>query len=633
MKKYIYHIFTALSALLLLASCQQEEEIVFQKPTLKVVSSDVIFGVEGGQGTIVVQADAAVSVTSERPWVQTSVSGNTITVTVTETNLSHMSRYSRLTITDGSSETYVTVHQYGEIFDGLALEDGTVPKEGATMIFKYLSNLPVQMSADVDWVHFEAVEDEKEGKLMKITFDANPGLTRFAHVSFTAGTNSGTAEFIQWPTPTQVTAGWDVSITDGVYDFPNQIDQVTLTVPNESQLYEFQLVGKEVIKDDSKMGEKAMEIAADTWAELKAAMEQGTVHSPGEFLMAGLFSEQLENLPRSIWAIVILYDDRGIPTGEYYYKDLQVPDRGPVKQVVDGWDITHSDGTYVHPTQTDEFTITPKAGYEDVKYIATLVKKSDVADVEDYAFTNFAMSTREEILAKVASGELPSFEAGLRSGTTTISVDDTLGDVYIVVVAFGDNKFYTGDYQFAEFTLVDLQPAYYKWVGTWTVSGKTMGGVDVTEDWTISIDEDDTALSTLTIRGMNSHTTASIVAADGDKMKLDYDKETGAIKLYGQNGTNTFTYSSYGTCYLSVQPQYTKNGGESFTRVTGSPLVFTAVFNEAGEVEMTPGTRTTGGVTYPYVQFRLYLITEENKTYSLGATSGSVPLPLNMVRK
>ena len=59
MKKYIYPIFAALSALLLLSACQEEKEVVVKKPVLKVVSSDVIFGVEGGQGTIVVEADAA----------------------------------------------------------------------------------------------------------------------------------------------------------------------------------------------------------------------------------------------------------------------------------------------------------------------------------------------------------------------------------------------------------------------------------------------------------------------------------------------------------------------------------------------------------------------------------------------
>ena len=119
MKKYIYPIFAALSALLLLSACREEKPVEVKKPELKVVSSDVIFGVEGGEGTIVVEATGTVTVTSERPWVQTAVNGNTITVTVSELNPSPESRYSRLTIQAGSSVAYVTVHQYGEIFDGV----------------------------------------------------------------------------------------------------------------------------------------------------------------------------------------------------------------------------------------------------------------------------------------------------------------------------------------------------------------------------------------------------------------------------------------------------------------------------------------------------------------------------------
>ena len=142
-----------------------------------------------------------------------------------------------------------------------------------------------------------------------------------------------------------------------------------------------------------------------------------------------------------------------------------VPDRGPVKTLVDGWDIVHTGGTFEQPNQTDVFTVTPKAGYEDVKYIATVVKKENTPSVEDFAFTTFAMETREEILAKVASGELPNFDAGLSTGTTTLTAENMVGDVYVVVVAFGDNQFYTGEYQFTEIAVPDITPAYYKWLG------------------------------------------------------------------------------------------------------------------------------------------------------------------------
>ena len=229
MKKYIYLIFAALSALLLLSACRREQPVEVKKPALKVVSSNVVFGVEGGEGTIVVEADGTVSVTSERPWVQTSVNGNTITVTVSELNPSPQSRYSRLTIQAGSEKTYVTVHQFGEIFDGMKMEDVTVASAGTTMRYGFKANMSVDVTADQPWVHCE-MDEENEGVLV-VTVDKHEGFgTRFANVSFTAGTHSGSMKITQEPTYGAV-SGWTVEDTDGRFVFPDQIDVIEVTPP------------------------------------------------------------------------------------------------------------------------------------------------------------------------------------------------------------------------------------------------------------------------------------------------------------------------------------------------------------------------------------------------------------------
>ncbi|MBR6883641.1 MAG: BACON domain-containing protein, partial [Bacteroidales bacterium] len=231
MKKYIYLIFAALSALLLLSACQREKPVEVKKPALKVVSSNVVFGVEGGEGTIVVEADGTVSVTSERPWVQTSVNGNTITVTVSELNPNPQSRYSRLTIQAGSEKTYVTVHQFGEIFDGMKMEDVTVASAGTTMRYGFKANMTVNVTADQPWVHC-AMDEENEGVLI-ITVDKHEGFgTRFANVSFTAGTNSGSMKITQEPNYGTV-SGWTVEDTDGRFVFPDQIDVIKVTPPSD----------------------------------------------------------------------------------------------------------------------------------------------------------------------------------------------------------------------------------------------------------------------------------------------------------------------------------------------------------------------------------------------------------------
>ena len=638
MKKYLHIILTALAVLPFVA-CQEEEEVF--KPEVKDITvrsvRNLVFLPSGGSGAITVDCTSSFTATSDKSWCTVSVSGNEVAVAATA-NLSLESRYATILLKTAQSSQTVVVEQLGEVLDGLNLVDETISETGKTFIYQYSSNIAVQMSSDKDWIHFEMVEDEDDnGTYVKVTVDPNPGLTRFATVTYTAGSRSGSAEFMQYPTPTQV-SNWDVSITDGAYVFPNQTDEVTVTPPNASTLYEFVLISKDQIQNEAGIGEDAVTRAFVTWTGIQEKMESGEISSPGDALQSGSFSETHENLPRSIWAVVTVFDQRGIPTGEYYYKDLQVPDRGPVKQAVDGWDITHT-GEYVYPAQTDVFTITPKAGYEDTKYIATVVKKDAVADVEDFAFTTFAMSTREELLAKVAAGELASFEEGLRTGTTTVSSENTVGDVYVVVVAFGDNQFYTGDYAAVEMNVADLMPTYYKWAGKWTMTGTYFDDTPYSEVVTISVDEDDRNEDgslrerRLIIKGFESKAVAAWGAPEEiNQFYLKYDAETGAITFYGQNSTGTFTRSGLGDgCKLQFMSMYVKAGATSYTNATGYDIMSATLDGESA-AQITILERSAG---LPWLVARIRCLNSANSAYTTtGANEASIKLdmPLTMTR-
>lgn len=608
MKKHSYKILLALSLLGLLAACAKPEQEVVEKKALSVLTTDVIFGVEGGTGSIVVEADETVTATSERPWCQVSVDGKKIQVSVTEANPSRMSRYSRITVKAGSSEVHVTAQQFGEIFNGLDLKDESVSEEGTVLIYKYHSNVSVAMSSDVDWIHFEMVEDEEEGTLVKVIVDPNPGLTRFGHISYTAGTNTGSADFMQWPTP-QLASGWDISITDGMYDFPNQIDEVTVTVPNNSQLYQFELVTKDQVMDESAIPGKAMTMALETMNEIKAKMADGSISSPGDCLKAGSFSERHENMPRSIWGLVIAFDDRGIPTGEYYCKDLQIPDRGPKKQLVDGWEISHVAGTYVHPDQLDQFTVKPKAGYEDVKYIATAVRKDAVADVEDFAFTTFAMTTREEILAKVASGELASFEAGLSSGESTFTVKNLpVGDVYVVVVAFGDNKFYTGDYGFETIGVDDAKRAF--WIGTWALTNEAGDSYTCT----IKEKEDESGYLTMACNGLYTGTGALLTKMNWVDLRCNED---GTLTVFAQIHEEMSAYynATYGDIYPGFYGFYTNAEGKVYYKTNAPYDIFDLTFGAGGTATVINVRLASGDIPYDSVAIR-YWSSEKGSRFS-----------------
>ena len=618
MKKYIYLIFAALSALLLLSACQEEKEVVVKKPVLKVVSSDVIFGVEGGQGTIVVEADAAVSVTSERPWVQTSVSGNTITVTVSELNPSPQSRYSRLTITAGSDKTYVTVHQFGEVFDGMKMSDVTVANTGTTMRYAFKANMTVNVTADQPWVHCE-MDEENEGILI-VTVDKHEGFgTRFATVSFTAGTHSGSMKITQEPTYGEI-AGWKVEDTDGRFVFPDQIDVIKVTPPADMASVPYywgvmdpgELVGKNIPAF-------IRELATST----KEAADAGQIT-----LCKGSDSDELQNLPSTAKAVIILFDDQNYPTGQYALVDFSVPDRGPVKTLVDGWDIVHTGGTFEQPTQTDVFTVTPKAGYEDVKYIATVVKKENTPSVEDFAFTTFAMDTREEILAKVASGELPNFDAGLSTGTTTLTAENMAGDVYVVVVAYGDNQFYTGEYQFAEIALPDITPAYYKWLGEWSVPRG-----DGADTWIVTENVPMESFKVSGIAGFDAddYAVGAFVAI------VPYDVATGEMvfKVY-ENLDVTWQDSTRGTMNALLSGQYTNVQGKTYYNSgIGNTICRAKLADDEKTAELTPRSVTSGGAPAFFYNIRWY----GRYTSSSGSRSGvswtgyETALPNTMTKK
>ena len=564
MKKYIYLIFAALSALLMLSACRREQPVEVKKPALKVVSSNVVFGVEGGEGTIVVEADGTVSVTSERPWVQTSVNGNTITVTVSELNPSPQSRYSRLTIQAGSEKTYVTVHQFGEIFDGMKMEDVTVASAGTTMRYGFKANMSVDVTADQPWVHCE-MDEENEGVLV-VTVDKHEGFgTRFANVSFTAGTHSGSMKITQEPTYGAV-SGWTVEDTDGRFVFPDQIDVIEVTPPADMATAPYYWG---VLDPSELAGKNIPAFVRELAASTKEAVDAGQVT-----LCKGADSDELQNLPSTAKAIIIVFDDQNYPTGQYAVIDVAVPDRGPKKQLVDGWEITHDGGTFVAPDQVDVFTITPKAGYEDVKYIATVVSKELVTDIEDYAFTTFAMAEREAILAKVASGELPSFDAGLSTGTTELSCKNLSGEVYVFVVAFSDNQFYTGDYSYEEFAISDAKRSF--WIGTWTLTN-TAG-----DSYTCIIKEkdDDSGYLTMSCNGLYTGTGAKLVAMNWVDLRYNDD---GTLTLFGQEHKEMEVdyNATYGNVYPGLYGYFTRDG-KVYYRTAVPYDIFTLTFGEAG---------------------------------------------------
>jgi len=612
MKKIVKLVFLVLSLLGLLAACSKPEQEVVTRKALKVLSSEVIIGVEGGEGSILVDADDAVTATSERSWCQVTVDGKTIKVSVPEPNKSRMSRYSRIIIKAGSDESHVTVQQYGEVFSGMNLEDVSVGPEGATFRYSYLANMDVRLSSDQPWVHFE--KEEGDPDVMKVIVDAHAGFGyRIASVSYTAGSNTGTAQVVQEPTYGEV-SGWKVEDLNGRFVFPDQIDNISITPSSDlaSAPYFWDVVDPSEFAGVTDVAAKIREQAEN----LKEQAQAGEI----TFTKGGS-TREFTNLPSTAKAVIILFDDRNYPTGQYALVDVAVPDRGPVKKLVDGWEIVHTGATYAHPVQTDQFTVTPKAGYEDVKYIATVVDKASVVSVEDYAFTTFAMDTREEILAKVASGELPSFEAGLLSGTSTIEAEDKVGEVYVFVVAFGENQFYTGDYQVSEFTLPDATPAFYKWIGKWNVSRKNDKYDDI-DTWEITVKKDG---ETLQIVGIESF-------SDPERHYAEATVDEEGRLVLKTHYTGSYEDSSRGHVDVLLSGQYDDTkAGKTYYTSSLNVVLFRGTLSEDGKTaDLEPGL--INGYYFKNIQFYGRYKNSSGGTSAVTWNAGPTQIPQTITR-
>lgn len=610
MRRTIHTILAALTLAGLLSSCQNKEQDVVAKKALKVVKTEVVFGVEGGEGVIQVEADEAVTATSERAWCQVAVDGNTIHVSVPEANPGRMSRYARIIIKSGPYESHVTAQQYGEVFSGLELEDMVVGAEGAELQYSCLANMTVQLSSDQPWVHFTL---DPATSVATLKVDANEGYGyRFATVSYTAGSTTLSAQVIQ-ETPFAVLSGWKVEDADGRFVFPDQIESVTVTpsgdmasVPYYWDLFDPEDVDEEHILDFVKEQAMAYKALAD---EKKITFCKGTD------------TREFKNPHSLMKAVVCCFDENNYPTGRYVLADVSIPARGPVKQEVEGWQVARTDGSYAYPVQTDVFTVTPEAGYEDQYYVATVVKKEDVTDVEDFAFNTFAMAERQKILDKVAAGELASFEEGLSKGVSPLTVTDMVGDCYVVVVAFGTNEFYTGDYQVIEVKVADATPAFYRWVGKWNVSRKNDKN-DAVDTWTISVKEKDETLQIVGIEGFS----------DPERHYAEATVDDEGLLVLKVQYTGGYEDSSRGHVDVLLSGQYddTKTGKTYYTATVGTVLLRGKLSEDGRSADLEPGTYN--GYSFKNIQYYGRYKKSDGTTSAISWTAGTTEIEQTITR-
>jgi len=300
---------------------------------------------------------------------------------------------------------------------------------------------------------------------------------------------------------------------------------------------------------------------------------------------------------------------------------------------VTDWTFAEQTPTYKHPVFNMDATFT--AGEEDTYVTYAVPAKEVTGTVDDWIFSDLAVTARRELQEKVEATPGSTVKDFLSSGENECHFTGmSLGENYLIAVGFGENGFVSGRYQYKSVTIEDIRPTYYKWAGKWKITGRTAAYGTTTfsgeEEWTISVDENNLEKS-LILKGVNSLTDATVLAAGADVLNLDYLAD-GSVQLKTQK-SGTFDFPSLGTCSMLLAGFYTKNG-TSYTVVTGTgSTLFSAALSEDGKsASITVGKRTSSGVDYDYVAFRMYLVNSAGSRYTLSVNSGAIPLAFEMTR-
>lgn len=165
-----------------IVSCVEKEPVwVEPTKTMSIEEADLVFNPDGGTASFSVKAENSFTATTDRDWCTVSVSGSQVTVNVTS-NSSNETRYSRVILTSGNETMSVTVHQYGLVLKGFAVEDLAVSSRGDVKEYPYSTNGSLVVTSDYPWIKIEQTAD-----VVRITVDPNSGEVRTGEVKYRLG--------------------------------------------------------------------------------------------------------------------------------------------------------------------------------------------------------------------------------------------------------------------------------------------------------------------------------------------------------------------------------------------------------------------------------------------------------------
>lgn len=184
--------------------------------TLEVISDMNAFAAAGGTGSIEVTTPVKFSATSDQDWCETSISGNTINVTVRQNTVT-ATRTATITVAAGEKKATITVSQNEPGLDIEAYQV-TFSGTGSTIKLRVDYLLPLTLVPDATWFTVTLEDDT-----IVLQAPVNPSMTtpRAGEVAATSGTYAKTITVMQNAQIIDIEPDPSVNVVDAFMNLKN----------------------------------------------------------------------------------------------------------------------------------------------------------------------------------------------------------------------------------------------------------------------------------------------------------------------------------------------------------------------------------------------------------------------------
>ena len=340
--------FASLLALVAFASCRrQEAEPLDWRTKLQVVESDLVFTPVGGTGTITLNS-TGVTATSDASWCQTSVSGDKVSVTVSEWG-GLESRYTKVLVSKDGETVSVPVAQTGVNLGGIEIES-EISLKGAAATFTYpcTANTAITATSEEGWITPVLEEDE-----LKISVAANPDkAVRFGTVTITVGDVVKEVSVTQYPV-FENTSDWVVTYEGEGTSQGKTYSVLANTVTADLGMYTFSVstpaaFAASGLSEADYVYEMALSLAEEINEVVALYNQYGYPYTFSSFMLEGSDWDYITLLDKGDYiAYAIGFDEDGYPTGWYTADQIKVGELTPYQKWLGKWNVPRNDGTDV----------------------------------------------------------------------------------------------------------------------------------------------------------------------------------------------------------------------------------------------------------------------------------------------